>query len=1455
MSSEVNQLAALATVDDTDVLYVNRGTNQDFKAEYQTLRDQVLAGAVVPPPGWVEGQLLIKGASDIIVARSLNGMPIEGVAGNGAVYYQGGVLRFLSTAGRGEGDYLGIVSGAMAFQEHPAHILHGAGVPTAAQGQIDDYYLQTTNPPRWYQKATASTWALQYTWPVSSGGQTAQQVLDLIAGAVPFWARIDENDVSLADIPAINMSPNFIAAGDLAVGDDSWRTGGAGDVAAWARVDQFGDPLGPIPAINMTTNVAAAVDANLGNSDWRTPDTATLNIGGLISVTPTLQDRIAIADESDSQTVRQAVLSQVRTLVVPEWGDGVNTWTGRTHVRLRGHVGLEQDTQRVYLNFPDRGIAAEIDTGNSPDGKIWSAADLRDAAETWGGVGALAFVSSDASLEGAGTPADTIGIAPAILAGISDLGTDLATAQIKLAGIEAGATADQTDAEHVAAIDAALGSTAWQGGGGVGDAFSWATVGNTDRIPDAKIPIGVTRDQELITALTLSLADIGLTLAGTTLGIVTDGSGAATQVLQADLSAAVLYPYLYAQILAGDYITRSPNVAAGTITYGVNMPISGLTDVPSLGSAAQVLAVNAAGTAAEWVNQTGGGGLDAFDWATEGNTDRIPTAKMAADAVVGGLQVASNTLIIDFAEGISQTLNLPNALTGGSLTLTGQQLELYVTRHTGGVISLGSVTLPAGGGGGDDAYDWATVGNTDRIPRSKSFGNTVVGITRGGGQLVFELAGGIYLPFDEAYRWATEGNTDRIPEGKMFADTLVGLQVTANTLVADNAQGSTETLNLPNAVTGGALTLVGQQLSLAAYRHTGGAISLGSVTLPAGGGGGDDAYDWATVGNTSTIPDAKIAANIARDTELTAALGELGLTLSGQVLGFVTDGSGADTQTLPGGGSGDDAFDWATVGNSVRIPLAKSPGNLLHTVANESYNLLRFTEADGTEHDITINLPAAGSVLESMLAMHNTPANAQVIAWDLNNDRMYWANAATDQRIVDLINDHNPTAVPGAVTQTGGGDRGSGPRFGWEDHTHQIVGIQLDDIPGTPTTTVPDDARLLVELADGTNRKITGANARTSLGASLDITGLPTTSSLAGNDNIAIYDASVGGNRRVQLGTVGYYFISNIAAFITTTATPSDDDWLYFADNSDSNAMKRVSAANLKTYVGVDSGQVEENVRVVEHILDRLAAVDERVSDIDQTSVDDTLAFVTTINMKTNASEPTDADRTTGSYSAALTSLTIGPSETGYVLFRIGIDEQPNLYEPQLRDSGNDTIIQNLTSLGFATELSETAGHRYFYLPLHFPVEDTGTLRMRKTTRTAHHNWLGTVAGATRTVLVDETSNRTANYQLITSGGDSVPIPESGDIEITVEVLSGTDRNGAMAHTKIEAAHLRGLPVGKGAGAASGQSDANGRTFPMGANRFFAIGRSTDAVPLLMGGPQNAGDLTGDFAIRVVHIT
>ena len=390
--------------------------------------------------------------------------------------------------------------------------------------------------------------------------------------------------------------------------------------------------------------------------------------------------------------------------------------------------------------------------------------------------------------------------------------------------------------------------------------------------------------------------------------------------------------------------------------------------------------------------------------------------------------------------------NLPNAVTGGALTLVGQQLSLQAYRHTGGAISLGSVTLPAGGGGGDDAFDWATVGNTDEMPRDKLWNDTLVGVTTGGGQIVFENAGGLYLPFNIGGGGGTTDQTARDAAQAAQDD-------------ADAAQGDADAAQADADANAAAIT------ALPSPRQLSNTTPVQSSTSGASG---------------------------------TSAL--------------VSRGDHRHQGDGGGGGGGDDAFGWATEGNTDRIPEAKMAGNLLHTVANVNYNLLRFTEVDGTTHDITINIPATGSIIESMLAMHNTPSNAQVIGWDESNARMYWANAATDQRIVDLINDHNPTAVPGAVTQTGGGDRGSGPKFSWEDHTHQIVGIQLDDIPGTPITTVPNDALLLVETSGGINRKITGANARTSLGggggSGVDFDTIPELTTLDLADRVLVGDRS-----------------------------------------------------------------------------------------------------------------------------------------------------------------------------------------------------------------------------------------------------------------------------------------------------------------------------------------------------------
>ena len=240
---------------------------------------------------------------------------------------------------------------------------------------------------------------------------------------------------------------------------------------------------------------------------------------------------------------------------------------------------------------------------------------------------------------------------------------------------------------------------------------------------------------------------------------------------------------------------------------------------------------------------------------------------------------------------------------------------------------------------------------------------------------------------------------------------------------------------------------------------------------------------------------------------------------------------------------------------------------------------------------------------------------------------------------------------------------------------------------------------------------------------------------------------------------------ASYAASITTALAAKASTATLTAHEDDEDAHHTPGTA------AEDTAQVSENTRVVEHLLDRLAAIDQRVSDIDQTSVESTQAFVTspsTDGMKLATSHPTDADRTTFSYSATLTNLTIGPNEVSYMIFRIGIDERPNLYEPQLRDSDDDTLIQNLSTLGFATELSETASYRYFWLPLRFPVEDTGTLRLRKTTRTAHHDWLGTVGVVQK-----------YRYELV---GDGIPqfspawTFDDDDLLIV----------GAMAHTASE---------------------------------------------------------------------
>ena len=263
-----------------------------------------------------------------------------------------------------------------------------------------------------------------------------------------------------------------------------------------------------------------------------------------------------------------------------------------------------------------------------------------------------------------------------------------------------------------------------------------------------------------------------------------------------------------------------------------------LNDTPSsFGSAGQHVVVNSSADGLVFVDAPSGGD-DAFDWATVGNTDQIPVAKLgtgtASDSVFlrgDGMWAAppGGTDTNDYVDSIDASVS-------------GQVLTITLGR-TGSLADLSDdVTLPMGSGTGDDAYDWATEGNTDDIPVGK-LGNVL--------------------------SWARDGNTARIPEAKMTGyPTSVSLGASgAQTMQASIGRQSLSTLHssltfevpgLPNTPT---LTLTGDELSLTIPRTGSGAdLVSNSVTLPSGGMGGitlEDARDGIADFITPVFPLGK----------------------------------------------------------------------------------------------------------------------------------------------------------------------------------------------------------------------------------------------------------------------------------------------------------------------------------------------------------------------------------------------------------------------------------------------------------------------------------------------------------------------------------------------------------------------------------------------------------------------
>ena len=99
-----------------------------------------------------------------------------------------------------------------------------------------------------------------------------------------------------------------------------------------------------------------------------------------------------------------------------------------------------------------------------------------------------------------------------------------------------------------------------------------------------------------------------------------------------------------------------------------------------------------------------------------------------AGGLVSSVTVAGSVLTVNFRGGAQSTYALPSGGGGTSdgvisdlqFDLSGTQLILTARRTIGDDVVSNTITLPAGGGTGDDAYDWATVGHDDElVPTAK----------------------------------------------------------------------------------------------------------------------------------------------------------------------------------------------------------------------------------------------------------------------------------------------------------------------------------------------------------------------------------------------------------------------------------------------------------------------------------------------------------------------------------------------------------------------------------------------------------------------------------------------------------------------------------------------------------------------------------------------------------------
>ena len=278
-----------------------------------------------------------------------------------------------------------------------------------------------------------------------------------------------------------------------------------------------------------------------------------------------------------------------------------------------------------------------------------------------------------------------------------------------------------------------------------------------------------------------------------------------------------------------DALTGSFDVFSGAYSDLTGLPtIPAATPenrlIPSGGAAAQVLTkVDANDYEVNWTTLPsgggGGGGDDAFPWATEGNTDRIPYDKHGLDVVIGITSVTYDTStrnlrvrlpqvdggdtfqevelpewltaagIADWAED-GDNSNVPNSKLPGTLVTaidaftydtTSHTIQLQLTRLSGGPVA-GTVTIPEFLA--ESAVEsWALTANQNEdIPSSKlpphtvgllpAFdpGSNIFSIARttsAGSTITTTTTFPEWAEEADLYDWAFTGNTDRLPYSKI----------------------------------------------------------------------------------------------------------------------------------------------------------------------------------------------------------------------------------------------------------------------------------------------------------------------------------------------------------------------------------------------------------------------------------------------------------------------------------------------------------------------------------------------------------------------------------------------------------------------------------------------------------------------------------------------------------------